>query len=136
MRGLTAKQQRLLDYVTAYMAEHGYQPPVAKMMAHMGAGDSSQVRAGLKALAQKGRIRFKRERTRAGLTRGRPSPCFEVVTWDEQVDALAAALGPVPSQSETENESMRTAAVSNDSDSSCCADSAGLIFCPGQRECN
>jgi repressor LexA len=56
MYGLTARQQLVLDFVRASIAEHGYAPTIREIGAHIGIRSTNGVNDHLRALERKGHI--------------------------------------------------------------------------------
>jgi len=56
MRGLTKKQQAILDHIGSVIAERGVSPTIAEMADHFGYSDTKPVEYGLVSLERKGRI--------------------------------------------------------------------------------
>lgn len=53
---LTKKQARLLEFIEAFIAQHGYAPTIREMAAGLGYSGSSQVHALLEQLVKKGYV--------------------------------------------------------------------------------
>lgn len=64
-QALTAKQQRIYDYLRLTILEKGFPPSVREICAEMGLSSPSTVHAHLSALAEKGYIRRDPARPRA-----------------------------------------------------------------------
>lgn len=56
MKGLTARQRQLLEYIEAHLAENGYPPTLREMAAELGVSSPNGVNDHLKALERKGYI--------------------------------------------------------------------------------
>jgi repressor LexA len=54
MHGLTARQQLVLDFVRASIAQHGYAPSIREICDHIGIRSTNGVNDHLRALERKG----------------------------------------------------------------------------------
>lgn len=64
MKALSARQQRIFDFITRFWQERGYPPSIRDIMAGCGLSSTSVVDYNLKILARKGYIRRHREISR------------------------------------------------------------------------
>jgi len=64
MRGLSERQQRILDFVAEYTSEHGYPPSIREIGQAAGISSTSVVDYNLRALERSGHIRRDREVSR------------------------------------------------------------------------
>lgn len=72
-KGLTVRQQQILDFVSAEVQSKGYPPSVREIGAAVGLSSSSTVHAHLRALERKGLVKRDPSKPRALLVAGRKS---------------------------------------------------------------
>jgi len=77
---LTDRQRSILDFLGAFLEEHGYPPTLREIGAHFGIRSPRGVQDHLEALERKGRIRRRREASRGiELLDHRPAPSDHIV---------------------------------------------------------
>ena len=65
MKKISAKQQRILDYISEFSLEHGYPPSVREICTEMGLRSPSTVHAHLKKLQEAGYLEPTEHKSRA-----------------------------------------------------------------------
>jgi repressor LexA len=81
MQNLSPRQETMLTFIRAHIAEHGYPPTLREIAAHMGIRSTNAVNDHLRAMERKGHIRREpatsRGITLAGFDLGRPQAPLE-----------------------------------------------------------
>ena len=97
MKDLTAKQQRILDYLRAFIEEHDYPPSIRQIQEACDISSTSVVDYNLRSLERQGHIRRDREVSRAieVLSGGRRAPRVVPVP----IRGTIAAGDPIPDPS-------------------------------------
>ena len=90
MNKISAKQQRILDYISAFSLEHGYPPSVREIGAEMGLRSPSTVHAHLKKLQDAGYLEPNDHKSRALM------PILGRVTAGMPILAVEEHVGYVP----------------------------------------
>lgn len=101
MNKISAKQQRILDYISAFSLEHGYPPSVREIGAEMGLRSPSTVHAHLKKLQDAGYLEPTDHKSRALTPVRGPSmmprvPILGRVTAGMPILAVEEHVGYVP----------------------------------------
>lgn len=65
MNGITPKQRQCLTYIEGFIAEHGYSPSYAEIMASLGYRSKSAVHALVHKLSDRGKISIMPGRSRS-----------------------------------------------------------------------
>lgn len=103
MKKISAKQQRILDYINNCTVEHGYPPSVREICSEVGLSSPSTVHAHLKRLRDMGYLEKDDHKTRAIAVKGgvamvRQVPIIGKVTAGVPILAVEQAEGYVPYQ--------------------------------------
>ena len=101
MKKISAKQQRILDYINEFSLEHGYPPSVREIGAEMGLRSPSTVHAHLKKLQEAGYLEPTEHKSRALTPVQGPSmvprvPILGRVTAGMPILAVGEHVGYVP----------------------------------------
>lgn len=107
MRGLTPKQQKVLDFIRQYIREHGYPPTLREIGHHFGISSTNGVNDHLKALTHKGYLTRKDMKSRSlrpvNLAYEDPSPFSLPPTRSRPPPSRNT---PSPSETEKESEDL------------------------------
>ena len=101
MKKISAKQQRILDYISEFSLEHGYPPSVREICTEMGLRSPSTVHAHLKKLQEAGYLEPTEHKSRALSPTSGPSmvprvPILGRVTAGMPILAVEEHVGYVP----------------------------------------
>nr|WP_283674120.1 transcriptional repressor LexA [Butyricicoccus sp. Marseille-Q5471] len=101
MKKISAKQQRILDFISEFSLEHGYPPSVREICAEMDLRSPSTVHAHLKKLQEAGYLEGSDHKSRALSPTGGPSmvprvPILGRVTAGMPILAVEEHIGYVP----------------------------------------
>ena len=101
MKKISAKQQRILDYISEFSLEHGYPPSVREICAEMNLRSPSTVHAHLKKLQEAGYLEPSEHKSRALTPVSGPSmvtrvPIHRRVTDGMPILAVEEHVGYVP----------------------------------------
>lgn len=101
MKKISAKQQRILEYINDFSLSHGYPPSVREICAEMGLRSPSSVHAHLKKLQEAGYLEPSDHKSRALTTLSGPSmvsrvPIVGRVTAGMPILAVEEHVGYVP----------------------------------------
>ena len=101
MKKISAKQQRILDYISEFSLEHGYPPSVREICTEMGLRSPSTVHAHLKKLQEAGYLEPTEPKSRALSPTSGPSmvprvPILGRVTAGMPILAVEEHVGYVP----------------------------------------
>lgn len=100
MKNITAKQQRILDYIAEFSATQGYPPAVRDICAGVGLSSPSTVHAHIKALRDLGFLNKEDHKTRAltlhGASATQQVPILGAVTAGVPILAVEQIEGYVP----------------------------------------
>lgn len=101
MKTISAKQQRILDFISAFSLKHGYPPSVREICAEMGLRSPSTVHAHLKKLQQAGYLEASGHKSRALSPLSGPAmvtrvPILGRVTAGAPILAVEEHIGYVP----------------------------------------
>ncbi len=101
MKKISAKQQRILDYISEFSLEHGYPPSVREICAEMNLRSPSTVHAHLKKLQEAGYLEPSEHKSRALTPISGPSmvtrvPILGRVTAGMPILAVEEHVGYVP----------------------------------------
>ncbi len=101
MKKISAKQQRILDYISEFSIEHGYPPSVREICAEMGLRSPSTVHAHLKKLQEAGYLETSTHKSRTLTPVSGPSmvtrvPILGRVTAGMPILAVEEHVGYVP----------------------------------------
>ena len=101
MKKISAKQQRILDYISEFSLEHGYPPSVREICAEMNLRSPSTVHAHLKKLQEAGYLEPSEHKSRALTPVSGPSmvtrvPILGRVTAGMPILAVEEHVGYVP----------------------------------------
>lgn len=101
MKKISAKQQRILDFISEFSLEHGYPPSVREICAEMDLRSPSTVHAHLKKLQEAGYLEGSDHKSRALSPTGGPSmvprvPILGRVTAGMPILAVEEHIGYIP----------------------------------------